>query len=312
MTVKPKELYNDGVKGAGEVIKKALAAMSVFLIFSIVMNVYLISEVNQVNKGVILNSNRLQYLENNIDDAVAKAVKSGGQIETILEDVNWTVSDLIDGEKKLAMLHIDFKLKSMDSTSRVYAALEAGDEEAVLLEVSLLNDTTYTVDHEINVLEPIRIDLMVEKYGEKRLENLVDEDEIYKKYIADTAFNLLDFTSTYNKETYELTASYDAEVVFSTNNSIDLVRSDVVVEKNGIVLEKMPLEISDVEYPDNMVYESNIHNFRIEAKELDTIQFSAILKDKLGFTYRYDFGTFRYINGDPILTTTALPELTLN
>ena len=293
-------------------IKKALAAMSVFLIFSIILNVYLISEVNQVNKGVILNSNRLKYLENNIDSAVAEAIKNGGHVETMLEDVNWTVSDLIDGEKKLAMLHINFKLKSMDSTSKVYAALEAGDEEAVLLEAHLLNDTTYTVDHEINVLEPIRIDLMVEKYGEKRLENLVDEDEIYKKYIADTAFNLLDFTSTYNKETYELKASYDTEVVFSTNNSIELVRSDVVVEKNGIVLEKMPLEISDVKYPDNMVYESHVHDFKIEAKELDTIQFSVILKDKLGFTYRYDFGTFRYINGDPIVTTTALPELTLN
>lgn len=292
-------------------IKKALAVMSVFLIFSILLNIYLISEVNQVNKGVILNSKRLQYLENNIDSAVAEAVKNGEHAETILEDVNWTVSDLVDGEEKLAMLHIDFKLKSMDSTSKVYAALEAGDAEAVLLEAHLLNDTTYTVDQEINVLEPIRVDLMVEKYGEKRLENLVDEDAIYKKYIADTAFNLLGFTSSYNKETYELTASYDAEVVFSTDNNIELVRSDMVVEKNGIVLEKMPLELSDVKYPDNMVYESHVHNFKIEAKELDTIQFSVILKDKLGFTYRYDFGTFRYINGDPIVTTTALPVLTL-
>lgn len=293
-------------------IKKALAGMSVFLIFSIVLNIYLISKVNQVNKGVILNSKRLQYLENNIDSAVAEAVENGGHVETILEDVNWTVSDLIDGEKKLAMLHIDFKLKSMDSTSKVYAALEEGDTEAVLLEAHLLNDTTYTVDREINVLEPIRIDLMVEKYGEKRLENLVDEDEIYKKYIADTAFNLLDFTSSYNKETYELTASYDAEVVFSTSNIIEFVRSDMVVEKNGIVLEKMPLELSDVKDPDSMVYESHVHNFKIEAKELDTIQFSVILKDKLGFSYRYDFGTFRYINGDPIVTTISLPELTLN
>ena len=293
-------------------IKKALTAMSVFLIFSIVLNVYLISEVNQVNNGVILNSNRLQYLENNIDSAVAEAVENGGHVETILEDVNWTVSDLVDGEEKLAMLHIDFKLKSMDSTSKVYAALEAGDEEAILLEAHLLNDTTYTVDQEINVLEPIRVDLMVEKYGEKRLENLVDEDEIYKKYIADTAFNLLDFTSTYNDDTYELTASYNAEVVFSTSNNIEFVRSDMVVEKNGIVLDKMPLDISDVKYPDNMVYESHVHDFKIEAKELDTIQFAVILKDKLGFTYRYDFATFRYINGDPIVTTTAIPELTLN
>ena len=312
MTVKPKQLYNDGVKGAGEVIKKALAAMSVFLIFSIILNVYLVSEVKQLNKDVILNSKRLQYLENNIDNAVAEAVENGGHVETILADVNWTVSDLIDDENKLAMLHIDFKLKSMDSTSKVYAALEIGDEEAVLLEAHLLNDTTYTVDQEINVLEPIRVDLMVEKYGEKRLENLVDEDEIYKKYIADTAFNLLDFTSNYNKDTYELTASYDAEVVFSTNNSIEFVRSDMVVEKNGIVLEKKPLEMSDVKYPDKMVYESHVEDFKIEAKELDTIQFSVVLKDKLGFTYRYDFGTFRYVNGDPIITTTALPELTLN
>ncbi|MFH5834603.1 hypothetical protein ACHAL6_00840 [Proteiniclasticum sp. C24MP] len=292
--------------------KKAMTAMSVFLFFSMVLNIYLISEAREMSKGIIRNSNRLQYLEDNIDSAVADAVKNGGHVETILEDVNWTVSDLIDGEEKTAMLHIDFKLKSMDSTSKVYAAVEAGGEEAVLLEAHLLNDTTYTVDRKINVLEPVRIDLLVEKYGEKRLENLVDEEEVYRKYIADTAFNLLDFTSAYNEETSQLTASYDAEVVFSTKNMIELIRSDMVVEKNGIVLEKIPMETSDVKYPDQMVYESHIHDLKIEAKELDTINFSVIMKDKLGFTYRYDFGSFRYINGDPVVTTTALPELSLN
>ncbi len=288
-----------------------MIGISVILIFSIVLNVYLISEVNQVNKGIDLNSKKLEYFERNIDSVVAKAIKNGGQTETILEDVNWTVSELKDGENKLAMLHIDFKLKSMDSTSKVYAALETGDKESILLEARLLNDTTYTVDEEINVLEPVRVDVLVEKYGEKRIENLVDEDEIYKKYIADTTFNLLDFTSNYNVETYELTASHDTEVVFSSNNNIELVRSDMVIEKNGVVIERIPMKISDVGNPDNIVYESRIQNIKVEAKELDTINYVVILKDKLGFTYRYDFGTFRYMNGIPIVTTIPLPELTL-
>lgn len=286
--------------------------MSVFLLFSMVLNIYLITEVTQVNKDIIRNSKRLQYLEDNIDNAVAEAVRSGGHVESILEDVNWTISDLVNADEKMAMLHIDFKLKSMDSTSRVYAAVESGEEEAVLLEAHLLNDTTYTVDREINVLEPIRIDLLVEKYGEKRLENLVDEEEIYRKYIADTAFSLLDFTSAYNEATSQLTASYEAEVLFSINNDIEPIRSDMVVEKNGVVMERIPMEASDVKYPDNIVYESHVHDLKMEAKELDTINFAVILKDKLGFTYRYDFGSFRYINGDPVVTTTALPELTLN
>ena len=292
--------------------KKAMTVISVFLFFSIVLNAYLITEVRQMNKGISRNSNRLQYLEDNIDSAVEEAVKSGGFAESLLEDVNWTVSELMGGDEKTAMLHIDFKLKSMDSTSKVYAAVEAGGEEAVLVEAHLLNDTTYTVDREINVLEPVRIDLLLEKYGEKRLENLVDEEKIYRKYIADTAFNLLDFTSAYNEDSSQLTASYDAEVIFSTSESIDLVQSDMVVEKNGIILERIPMETSEVKYPDQMVYESHVHDLKIEAKELDTIHFSVILKDKQGFTYRYDFGSFRYINGDPVVTTIALPELTLN
>ena len=291
--------------------KKAMTGMSVFLFFSIVLNAYLITEVRQMNKGISRNSNRLQYLEDNMDTAVEEAVKSGGFAESLLEDVNWTVSELMGGDEKTAMLHIDFKLKSMDSTSKVYAAVETGDEEAVLVEAHLLNDTTYTVDREINVLEPVRIDLLVEKYGEKRLENLVDEEEIYRKYIADTAFNLLDFTSAYNEDTAQLRASYDAEVIFSTSKSIDLIQSDMVVEKNGIVLERIPMKTSDEKYPDQLVYESHVHDLKIEANELDTIQFSVIMKDKQGFTYRYEFGSFRYINGDPVVTTIALPELTL-
>lgn len=292
--------------------KKVLTIVSGILIISIGFNIYLFTRVDQLSKKIINNSNRLQYLESNIDNTIADVIKDDGYLDSILEDVNWNVSELISEEEKTALLHIDFKLRSMDSTSKVYASIEAGDEEAVLVEAHLLNDTTYTVDREINVLKPVRIDLVVEKYGEKRLENLVDEDEIYKTYIADTAFNLLDFDYDYNLSSGTLSATYGAEVVFASLKNIDLVRSDIVVEKNGVLIDKRPMIMSQVKYPDAVVYENDVKDHKLEAKELDSLNFAVILKDKQGFTYRYDFASFKFMNGAPVMTTTSLPELTLN
>jgi len=286
--------------------------VSGILIISMAFNIYLFTRVDQLSKKIINNSNRLQYLESNIDNTIADVIKDDGYLDSILEDVNWNVSELISEEEKTALLHIDFKLRSMDSTSKVYASIEAGDEEAVLVEAHLLNDTTYTVDREINVLKPVRIDLVVEKYGEKRLENLVDEDEIYKTYIADTAFNLLDFDYDYNLSSGTLSATYGAEVVFASLKNIDLVRSDIVVEKNGVLIDKRPMIMSQVKYPDAVVYENDVKDHKLEAKELDSLNFAVILKDKQGFTYRYDFASFKFMNGAPVMTTTSLPELTLN
>lgn len=291
--------------------KKVLTLVSGILIISIGFNIYLFTRVDQVNKQIISNSNRLKYLEDNIDNTIIDVIKEDGYLDSILEDVNWSVSDLISEEEKTALLHIDFKLRTMDSTSKVYASIEAGDDEAVLVEAHLLNDTTYTVDREINVLEPVRIDLVVEKYGEKRLENLVDEDEIYKTYIADTAFNLLDFDYDYNLSSGVLSASYGAEVIFTSLKNLDLVRSDLVVEKNGVLIDKKPMIMSQVKYPDAVVYENGVKDHKVEAKELDSLNFAVILKDKLGFTYRYDFASFKFLNGAPVMTTTSLPELSL-
>jgi len=291
--------------------KKVLTLLAGILIISIGFNIYLFTRVDQVNKQIISNSNRLKYLEDNIDTTIIDVIKEDGYLDSILEDVNWSVSDLISEEEKTALLHIDFKLRTMDSTSKVYASIEAGDEEAVLVEARLLNDTTYTIDREINVLEPIRIDLVVEKYGEKRLENLVDENEIYKTYIADTAFNLLDFDYDYNLSSGVLSASYGAEVIFTSSKNLDLVRSDLVVEKNGVLIDKKALVMSQTKYPDAVVYENDVRDNKVEAKELDSLNFAVILKDKLGFTYRYDFASFKFQNGAPVMTTTSLPELSL-
>lgn len=292
--------------------KQVRTVLSGFLIISMGFNIYLLSRVHEVNKQISSNTNRINYLEENMDNTIIDVIKEDGYLDSILEDVNWSVSELMSEEEKTALLHIDFKLRTMDSTSKVYASIEAGDEEAYLVEAHLLNDTTYTIDQEISVLEPVRIDLVVEKYGEKRLENLVDEEEIYKTYIADTAFNLLDFDYDYNINSGILSASYGAEVIFASLKNLDLVRSDLVVEKNGVLIDKKPLIMSSVKYPDAVVYENDVKDHEVEAKELDTLNFAVILKDKLGFTYRYDFASFKFINGAPVMTTTSLPELTLN
>ena len=291
--------------------KHILTGVSVFLGISILINLVLLQVVWSANKQVNINTNRIKYLEDNIDTLVEDAMKVGGHVESILEDVNWTLSDLVDEEEKTALLHIEFKLRSMDSSARVYASIESGDQEAVLMEAHLLNDTTYSVDREVNVLEPIRIDLMVEKYGEKRIENLVNEPELYKTYIADTSFNLLDFNSTYNGEREELNLSFSTELMISAKKDWELVRSEYILEKNGVVMERGDLSKSDTDIPDALVYEGGVGSLSVKATKLDQIRLAVVMKDKLGFTYRYDFAEFSHKDGEPVVTTTSMPELTL-
>lgn len=292
--------------------KHILTGVSVFLGISILINVVLLQVVWSANKQVNINTNRIKYLEDNIDTLVEDAMKVGGHVESILEDVNWTISDLVDEEEKTALLHIEFKLRSMDSSARVYASIESGDQEAVLMEAHLLNDTTYSVDREVNVLEPIRIDLMVEKYGEKRIENLVNEPELYKTYIADTSFNLLDFNSSYNSEREELNLSFSTELMSSVKKDWELVRSEYILEKNGVVMERGDLSKSNTEIPDAIVYEGSVGSLSVKATKLDQIRLAVVMKDKLGFTYRYDFAEFSHKDGEPVVTTISMPELTLH
>lgn len=292
--------------------KHILTGVSVFLGISILINVVLLQVVWSANKQVNINTNRIKYLEDNIDTLVEDAMKVGGHVESILEDVNWTISDLVDEEEKTALLHIEFKLRSMDSSARVYASIESEDQEAVLMEAHLLNDTTYSVDREVNVLEPIRIDLMVEKYGEKRIENLVNEPELYKTYIADTSFNLLDFNSSYNSEREELNLSFSTELMSSAKKDWELVRSEYILEKNGVVMERGDLSKSTTEIPDAIVYEGSVGSLSVKATKLDQIRLAVVMKDKLGFTYRYDFAEFSHKDGEPVVTTISMPELTLH
>lgn len=292
--------------------KHILTGVSVFLGISILINVVLLQVVWSANKQVNINTNRIKYLEDNIDTLVEDAMKVGGHVESILEDVNWTISDLVDEEEKTALLHIEFKLRTMDPSASVYASIESGDREAVLMEAHLLNDTTYSVDREVNVLEPIRIDLMVEKYGEKRIENLVNEPELYKTYIADTSFNLLDFNSSYNSEREELNLSFSTELMSSVKKDWELVRSEYILEKNGVVMERGDLSKSNTEIPDAIVYEGSVGSLSVKATKLDQIRLAVVMKDKLGFTYRYDFAEFSHKDGEPVVTTISMPELTLH
>ncbi|MBP9921015.1 MAG: hypothetical protein KBF03_03560 [Proteiniclasticum sp.] len=292
--------------------KHILTGVSVFLGISILINVVLLQVVWSANKQVNINTNRIKYLEDNIDTLVEDAMKVGGHVESILEDVNWTISDLVDEEEKTALLHIEFKLRTMDPSASVYASIESGDREAVLMEAHLLNDTTYSVDREVNVLEPIRIDLMVEKYGEKRIENLVNEPELYKTYIADTSFNLLDFNSSYNSEREELNLSFSTELMSSAKKDWELVRTEYILEKNGVVMERGDLSKSTTEIPDAIVYEGSVGSLSVKATKLDQIRLAVVMKDKLGFTYRYDFAEFSHKDGEPVVTTISMPELTLH
>ncbi len=50
----------------------------------------------------------------------------------------------------------------------------------------------------------------------------------------------------------------------------------------------------------------------MKASKSDQIRLAVVMKDKLGFTYRYDFAEFSHKDGEPVVTTISMPELTLH
>lgn len=77
-------------------------------------------------------------------------------------------------------------------------------------------------------------------------------------------------------------------------------------------MERGDLSKSNTEIPDAIVYEGSVGSLSVKATKLDQIRLAVVMKDKLGFTYRYDFAEFSHKDGEPVVTTISMPELTLH
>ena len=77
-------------------------------------------------------------------------------------------------------------------------------------------------------------------------------------------------------------------------------------------MERGDLSKSTTEIPDAIVYEVSVGSLSVKATKLDQIRLAVVMKDKLGFTYRYDFAEFSHKDGEPVVTTISMPELTLH
>ncbi|MBR0576148.1 hypothetical protein KCG48_07310 [Proteiniclasticum sp. BAD-10] len=293
--------------------QKFIMALAGLLLVSFCMNAYLLVAMNRVEKITTTNSNRLQYLEDNLEKAVYEVVSKENfpHENSMVEDLSWGLSDILDAQKKTSQLNLQFKLKNIDTSSNVFVSVETVEGLEELVEVQLLNETTYAFEKIISVLEPLRIDLVVEKYGEKRIENLVDETMLYRKFTGDSTMNLLDFSYKYNETTHELNTSFSSQVIFSALMDLSVVKADIVIEKDGLVLSRLPMEKTKSAAPENQIYEGKVTNFKVLTQDPEIVDFTILIEDSKGFVYRYNFAKFRFISGEAVMQTNYLPELSM-
>ena len=284
------------------------------LLLSLASNGYLLIKTRQMSKEVQKNNNRILFMEKNFDQSVRDLIVEETKVKDsdILEDVKFVMSDMTDKQEKKAMIEVEFKLKRTDSTAKTYASVECGKEEPILLEIFPINDTTYKIEREICLLEPLRIDLVIEKYGEKNLINLVTEDQMYKNFVGESNFNLMHFDYDYDQENNKISANFAAEVKYFPKVEKKLESAYVSIEKNGVTLNRLPLEIKDGSAStDSVLYDVEAKDLEILGSEKDEIIIAVILKEKNGFVHRYEFVECSFEDGEENIVTESSPLLTL-
>ena len=296
--------------------KRSFKVVVFFLAISILSNIALMFYMNKIKDISALNMQKLNYLESNMDESIAKAI--GDHISEMqkqsssLEDVNWTISDIVLENEKLATFKLDFKLKNIDQTSNIYVSFESGDKEAELIKAEPINETTYEISKVISVLEPVSLDLIVEKYGNKSVENILDGACIYEKFIGESRVNVSNFKYGYDQKTGEIRSSYTLESNFNGNENVTLKSSDIIILKNGVPIEKIPIEkLPNTSNSYQTAYTYEAENYKSNLSNGDTIDFSLIFVDQNNFNYIFSFAKFTGTETDPIFISYETPELVL-
>ncbi len=294
--------------------KYVMTGISLLLVFSVASNIFLLGRVGQMSKELKRNNNRISFIENNFEKAVNEIilVETSSKDENLLEEVKFNLSELTDKKAKKAMMNVEFKLKRMDPATKTYVSIESGEEEQFLKEIIPINDTTYRIEREISILRPLRVDLVIEKYGEKKLINLVLEDEMYKRFVGETQFELLDFDYKYQAESGNLLTSFSTKIRYTPLEDSEIQESYVAVEKNGIPVKVLPLE-GHVEGQDrdSVFYSMEISDLKLLGMDGDQIVMAIILKEKNSFVHRYEFVKCQFEKGIENIKADNSPILTL-
>ncbi|MGB4590589.1 MAG: hypothetical protein WBI17_15350 [Clostridiaceae bacterium] len=296
--------------------KKSYKVMAFFLTISILSNIALMFYMNKIKDISSLNVQKLNYLENNIDESISKAI--GDHISEMqkqsssLEDVNWTLSDILIDNEKMATFTLAFKLKNIDTTSNIYVSFESGTKEAELIKAEPINETTYEISKIISILEPVSLDLIIEKYGDKDIENILDDTYVYKQFIGESSVNVSNFEYGYDQKTGEIESSYKVESNFSGNENITLKSAEIIILKNGIPIEKMPIEkLPNTNNSYQLTYNYEAENYKFNLLNQDIIDFSVVFVDNNNFNYIYSFAKFTGTETDPIFISEETPELVI-
>lgn len=296
--------------------KKSYKVVVFFLAISILSNIALMFYMNKIKEVSSLNMQKLNYLENNIDESITKAI--GDHISEMqkqsssLEDVNWTISDIIMENEKMAMFTLDFKLKNVDLTSNIYVSFESGTKEAELIKAEPINETTYEISKLVSVLEPVSLDLIIEKYGDKSVENILDGVFVYSKFIGESSVTVSNFKYGYDQKTGEIKSSYHLESNFNGNENVTLKSADIIIFKNGVPIEKIPIEkLPNTSNSYQMTYSYEADHYKSNLSNQDIIDFSLIFVDQNNFNYIYSFAKFTGTETDPIFISYETPELVL-
>lgn len=294
--------------------KNMITGLILLLVLSIVSNGYLLITVGQMSKELKQNNNRVSYIEKSFDQSVRDLIleEAKSKDSDILEDVKFTVSDLTDPIEKKAMVDVEFKLKVMDSTENVYASIECGEEEPVLMEIRPVNDTTFKVEREICLLQPLRIDLVIEKYGEKKLINLITEEKLYEKFVGETDFNLVHFDYSYNALNKKIILNFATEIEYFPIDEMKLEEAYVSIEKNGVTINRLPLELrKDNSQGKTMDYFMEVYDLELLGLEKDEIKIAVILLEKNSFIHRYEFVKCFFEDGQENIVAESSPLLSL-
>jgi len=296
--------------------KRSYRVMAFFLAISILSNIALLFYMNKIKDISSLNVQKLNYLENSIDDSISKAI--GDHISEMqkqsssLEDVSWTISDMITENEKMVTFTLDFKLKNIDTTSNVYISIESGMKKAELIKAEPINETTYEISKVLSVLEPVSLDLIIEKYGDKYVENILDGAYIYTKFIGESDVTVSNFKYGYDQKTGEIKSSYSMESNFNGNENISLKSADIIILKNGVPIEKIPIEkLPNTSNSYQTTYNYMAENYKSNLLNQDIIDFSVIFVDQNDFNYIYSFAKFTGTEEDPIFISYETPELVL-
>ena len=231
-------------------------------------------------------------MEKNFDKAVKELIleETVSKDNNLLEEVKFNISKLTDKKAKKAMIDIEFKLKTMDSTTRTFASIECGNEEPILMEIQPINDTTYKIEKEICILQPLRVDLVMEKYGEKKLVNLVLEDEMYSKLAGRTYFKLDNFDYKYKADSGVLLTSFTMNIRYIPLEDNKLQEAYVVVEKNGEILKSLALNVlPQVVKGESILYGIETTDLEIAGIDGEQITMAVVLQEKNSFIHRYEF-----------------------